>query len=366
MFQTRLLSSFRLLPGLAAAAVLVVTVAVVACSDGLTPPNTTDAPATAQNAAPKGEDAVSIRTVDTPPRIEGGVQRLQEVGTYPELAKKAGIEGRVVVQFTVNETGAVTQPQVTKGAHEMLDAAALKAVQRLSFEPGERDGQPVPVQMKLPITFKMEAGANVGQLPPTKDSEARPSSESDAEATLFEKAGIQVVRVLMNENGDLLLDGERVDMSTLPDAVRQRITKDAARAALVSADGAPADRVNAAEARLTTLDLQKVYVQKVGQPPATKNSESRHSSGTDAPESAQLNIQFQPDGTPVVNGTPTPVDRIQHVAERWRSQVVRLNDDVDLSIHMDGDAPLATRTHVWAQIQHAFPGPNVPYIPANS
>ncbi|PSQ93355.1 MAG: hypothetical protein BRD30_01595 [Bacteroidetes bacterium QH_2_63_10] len=67
----------------------------------------------------------------------------------------------------------------------------------------------------------------------------------------------------MNEEGTLLLDDERVEASHLTDAVRERITEDAARVVLLYADGAPTDRVSDAEARLKALDLQKVYVRKV-------------------------------------------------------------------------------------------------------
>jgi hypothetical protein len=64
----------------------------------------------------------------------------------------------------------------------------------------------------------------------------------------------------MNEEGGLLLDDEPVEMSNLTDAVRRHITADAARAALIYADGAPGDRIDAAEARLKALDLQMVYI----------------------------------------------------------------------------------------------------------
>jgi hypothetical protein len=62
---------------------------------------------------------------------------------------------------------------------------------------------------------------------------------------------------------DLLLGDDPLEVSTLTDAVRRHTARDAARAALIYADGAPADRVAAAEARLRALDLQKVTVRKV-------------------------------------------------------------------------------------------------------
>jgi protein TonB len=85
----------------------------------------------------------------------GGIRALSEHLQYPELARKAGIEGRVLVQFIVDETGAVTDPTITKGAHEALNRASLVAVKKLTCEPGTVRGDPVKVKRTLPVTFKL-------------------------------------------------------------------------------------------------------------------------------------------------------------------------------------------------------------------
>jgi protein TonB len=86
----------------------------------------------------------------------GGVASLQKKVEYPEFAKKAGIEGRVFVQFIVDETGNVTQPKVTRGVHKLLNQAALDAVKELSCKPGKQRGKSVKVQMSLPVTFRLK------------------------------------------------------------------------------------------------------------------------------------------------------------------------------------------------------------------
>lgn len=86
----------------------------------------------------------------------GGVQALQEEVEYPSFAKKAGIEGRVFVQFVVNEEGNVTNPKVTRGVHKLLNKEAKRAVKTLNCEPGQQRGNPVKVQMSLPVTFKLQ------------------------------------------------------------------------------------------------------------------------------------------------------------------------------------------------------------------
>jgi len=150
----------------------------------------------------------------------------------------------------------VTNPTVTKGAHEHLNEAALEAVKQQAFSPGRQDGEPVKVQMSLPVTFRLDGGSDDGSGDAT-------ASGTDSEDSIFEKAGVQVVRVLMNKEGNLLLDNEPVEISNLADAVRRHITTDAARAVLLHHDGAPADRVAAAEANLRAPELQKVYVRRV-------------------------------------------------------------------------------------------------------
>lgn len=85
----------------------------------------------------------------------GGMSALQEAVVYPETARRQGIDGRVFVQFVVDEKGAVVTPKVTRGAHPMLDQAALEAVSRLSCTPGRQSGIPVRVKMSLPVTFQL-------------------------------------------------------------------------------------------------------------------------------------------------------------------------------------------------------------------
>jgi len=86
----------------------------------------------------------------------GGVKALQQEVEYPDFARKAGIEGRVFVQFVVNEEGNVVQPKVTRGVHKLLNEEALRAVQELDCEPGMQRGNPVKVRMSLPVTFRLQ------------------------------------------------------------------------------------------------------------------------------------------------------------------------------------------------------------------
>ena len=94
--------------------------------------------------------------VETMPQLKGGLADLQRKVKYPEMARRAGIEGRVTVQFIVNEQGKVENPRVIRGIGGGCDEAALEAVKQASFSPGMQRGRPVRVQYSLPIVFRLQ------------------------------------------------------------------------------------------------------------------------------------------------------------------------------------------------------------------
>lgn len=94
--------------------------------------------------------------VEQMPELIGGLSAIQKKITYPEIAKKAGVEGRVIVQFVVDESGNVADPQVVRGIGAGCDEEAIRAVQQAQFKPGMQRGKAVKVKMSLPITFKLK------------------------------------------------------------------------------------------------------------------------------------------------------------------------------------------------------------------
>jgi periplasmic protein TonB len=94
-------------------------------------------------------------TVETMPELIGGIQSVQERVVYPEIARRAGIEGRVVVQFVIDEQGRVTSPVVVRGIGGGCDEAAVEAVKQARFTPGLQRGRPVKVRYSIPVTFRL-------------------------------------------------------------------------------------------------------------------------------------------------------------------------------------------------------------------
>lgn len=94
--------------------------------------------------------------VEEMPEPIGGISAVQNSVEYPEMARRAGIEGRVTVQFIVNENGDVENARVVRGIGGGCDEAALEAVRKAKFKPGKQRGRPVPVQFALSINFRLQ------------------------------------------------------------------------------------------------------------------------------------------------------------------------------------------------------------------
>jgi len=113
-----------------------------------------DIPAPPDEPEAEDEDEVFI-VVENRPELIGGMASLQRKVNYPEMARQAGIEGRVVVQFVVNEKGEVVDPKVVRGIGGGCDQEALRVIKTAKFKPGMQRGKPVKVQYTLPINFQL-------------------------------------------------------------------------------------------------------------------------------------------------------------------------------------------------------------------
>lgn len=98
--------------------------------------------------------------VEKMPEFTGGMNGFYKyIGqnlTYPKQARQMGVEGTVFVQFVVDKTGQVTRSEVVRGIGASCDSVAREVVVRApKFTPGTQDGEPVDVQMVIPINFKL-------------------------------------------------------------------------------------------------------------------------------------------------------------------------------------------------------------------
>ena len=89
-------------------------------------------------------------------QVGGGVTapRRVDIPQYPTDAKDAGIQGAVVAEITVNESGMVTNARIVRSV-PLLDDAALKAVREWRYEPTVVNGKPVPLTMTVTVNFAL-------------------------------------------------------------------------------------------------------------------------------------------------------------------------------------------------------------------
>jgi protein TonB len=104
----------------------------------------------------ESEEETYFVAVEELPEPIGGIAAIQAAVVYPEIAKRAGVEGTVFVEAFVDENGNVTRTQVVKGIGAGCDEAAMAAVQKTKFKPGKQRGKAVRVRMSIPIRFRLQ------------------------------------------------------------------------------------------------------------------------------------------------------------------------------------------------------------------
>lgn len=97
--------------------------------------------------------------VEQMPEFPGGIpafmKYLQDNMRYPEAAKKAGVQGRVIVQFVVDKDGSLKNPSVIRSVDKELDTEAIRLIiNSPKWEPGRQKGEKVAVKYTIPVVFK--------------------------------------------------------------------------------------------------------------------------------------------------------------------------------------------------------------------
>ncbi len=110
-----------------------------------------------ENVEPEQEVFV---VVENPPQFPGGekarMQYMVENITYPELARKKGIEGTVFVTFVVERDGSINEVRVLRGIGGGCDEEAKRIIENMpNWTPGTQRGKPVRVQFNMPIRFTL-------------------------------------------------------------------------------------------------------------------------------------------------------------------------------------------------------------------
>lgn len=107
------------------------------------------------------EETIPFQLVEEKPKFMGGDanefskwvnQRL----VYPEVAKENGVQGRVMLQFTVGTDGSVSGVKVLRGVDPSLDKEAVRVVsQSPKWTPGKQRDRKVKVTYTFPVIFQL-------------------------------------------------------------------------------------------------------------------------------------------------------------------------------------------------------------------
>ena len=102
----------------------------------------------------------AIEGAEEMPEFPGGpevlFQYLSWKMQYPQEAEKAGIQGRVILNFVIEKDGSITNAKVVKSVDPLLDQEALRVVSAMPhWIPGKKGGKRVRVKYILPMNFSL-------------------------------------------------------------------------------------------------------------------------------------------------------------------------------------------------------------------
>ena len=94
---------------------------------------------------------------EEPPQPVGGTSAIQANLEYPEVARRAGIEGMVVLYVFIDERGRVGDIKVMKSLSlSTMHEAAIEAVKKVRWKPATNRDKAVAVWYSVPVNFSLK------------------------------------------------------------------------------------------------------------------------------------------------------------------------------------------------------------------
>jgi len=183
----------------------------------------------AQNTAPQKKNDEKPQVLpysEVLPSFPGGEKALLEFLAnnlmYPVAAAEQGIQGRVIVRFTVNANGSVTDISVMRSEDSSLDKEAIRVVEKMpKWEPGKQGGQAVAVYYTLPILFKLPEDTSTTNTATYTTCDDRiiitalaPTNTTDK---IVEPVIVDANGKVITENVIYIIDGKEIPQSELPE-----------------------------------------------------------------------------------------------------------------------------------------------------
>lgn len=110
---------------------------------------------TEMSAAEGANQAVAGQLFDIAQLDKKPVVKVSVPPRYPAALREQGIQGQALIEFVVDNNGAVRDASVVRFTEEAFAEAALAAVSKWQFRPGEKNGEPVATKMQVPIVFAL-------------------------------------------------------------------------------------------------------------------------------------------------------------------------------------------------------------------
>jgi TonB family protein len=136
---------------------------------------------------------------------------------YPQTAIDDSIEGRVIIQFVINEDGSVSNPEVLRGIRFDLDEECIRVVKNMpDWKPGKQLGKLVKVRYVIPFIFRLDTDSEKGNtITPRKDDK-----EKTIDFKIYPNPATEIVNIeisnfednleyqLINSNGQIQKSGQ--------------------------------------------------------------------------------------------------------------------------------------------------------------
>lgn len=96
-----------------------------------------------------------------PPSFPGGsaamMQFIAKNLRYPKAAQEAGVQGRVMLQFTVGQDGTLSDIKVLRSVSAEIDAEAVRVVRSMPrWTPAKANGKPISARYMVPVAFRLQ------------------------------------------------------------------------------------------------------------------------------------------------------------------------------------------------------------------
>lgn len=98
---------------------------------------------------PDPEEFISVDVEPAP------IQNLQSLVVYPEVAKRSGLEGKVIISALIDVDGKVLKTRIEKADYDVFKQPTIDALMKARFTPARQNGEPVKLWYTVPISFKL-------------------------------------------------------------------------------------------------------------------------------------------------------------------------------------------------------------------